>query len=171
MEKITLPIEEILKNRKNGYYNQHYFYSNGDYEITFSHLSDCLTLMIYDINEKKVLKELCIRNITKSSLTSLENRVNTFLMKKMINEKFYDVYGDKTYNELYNKIKNLDIIEKEYGDIEIEMVRGDKYKININNLSEKIIINEEISITCFILNDSSKIKLYKYMEKIIEGNI
>ena len=83
----------------------------------------------------------------------------------MINEKFYDVYGDKTYNELYNKIKNLGIIEKEYGGIEIEMVRGDKYKININNLYEKIIINEEISITCFMLNDKSKIELYKYMEK------
>ena len=168
MNTFALPTEGILKDRKNGYYNQHYFYSNGDYEIAFSHLSQCLQLTVYSIDKKSNIKELCIQSITKSSLNSLEKRVNKFLEKEEITEKFYDVYGDKTYIEFYNKIKDFDIKDGNYDDIEITLGRGDRYKINYNNLSDKIIINEEISITCSMLEDKSKIALYQYMEKIID---
>ena len=55
-----------------------------------------------------------------------------------------------------------------YDDIEITLGRGDRYKINYNNLSDRIIINEGMSITCSMLEDKSKIALYQYMEKIID---
>ena len=179
MTLFTLPIDEIILNEKksNHYMSNHYSYHNGEYMIEFSHLHGEFPLTIsYDDGSLygNQLKLWVPHSITKSSMKSLENRVNKFLEKNNVVNKFYNV-GDcnfKFYKELLKEVFELGIdVNKK---IEITFLKGLKSQISLTNLKEDEIIitdNKDINHISFCSIDvKSEVKIYQFLEEILSEN-
>lgn len=172
----TFPSEEILVNEKKGIYSNHYSYSNGEYGVHFSHNYGSLSVSIskHNVYTDKYWE---IHNITKSSLKTLEERINKYLIKQGAIGKLYDIYCSD-YKKLYYILKENGILDKEHNHF-IEVVEHQKainiedeklitHKITANNFYSwyQISSDDEI-INVEHLTINSYIKLIEYMKSLI----
>jgi hypothetical protein len=177
----TFPSEEILKYAKlfsEGVSpNCHYCHSNGDYAVYFSLRYHSLTVDIKKDNEY-LDKSWEIHNVTKSTLKTLEERINKYLIKIGAISKLYDVYNYSDYKNLYETLNENGVLDKEHNHF-IEVIEHQK-AINIEDeklITHKITANNfyswyQISSGDDIINVEhltikSYIKLIEYMKSLI----
>lgn len=177
----AFPSEEILKYTKlyseSVSPNCHYCHSNGNYAVYFSLRYHSLTVDIKKDN-KYLDKSWEIHNVTKSSLKTLEERINKYLTKIGAVNKLYDVYNYSDYKKLYETLKENGVLDKHHDkDIDIieyhKIIGSDEeifttHKITINNLYSwyQISIGDEL-VNIEHLTIESYIKLIEYMKNLI----
>lgn len=173
---ITLPIQKIISDEKNHIGGNHYCYSNGIYNVCFTHNPNELTVYTEKIDEDndKYTKHWKLQSVTPSSLKTLQERINKFLDKIGSTGDYYDVYNFNEYKILYRLLKETGIGNSYDEDrIEITTIRGEKYTINLNCLmpDESILIDDnDNTISVTILNYQSIVDIINYIKKKMEGN-
>ena len=177
----AFPSEEILKYTKlfsEGVSpNCHYCHSNGVYAVYFSLRYHSLTVDIKKDN-KYLDKSWEIHNVTKSSLKTLEERINKYLIKNGVIGKLYDVYEHSDYKKLYETLNENGVLDNRHDEI-IEVIEYHKtvgsdeenfttHKITINDLYSwyQISTGDEL-VNVEHLTIESYIKLIEYMKSLI----
>lgn len=173
---ITLPIHKIISDEKNHIGGNHYCYSNGIYNVCFTHNPNELTVYTEKIDDDKdkYTKHWKLQSITPSSLKTLQERINKFLDKIGSTGDYYDVWDLTEYKILYRLLKETGIGNSYDEDrIEITTIRDEKYTINLNCLMpyESILIDDnDNTISVTILNYQSIVDIINYIKKKMEGN-
>lgn len=182
MSIFEFPLDEIINNNKKQSYHHHYCFFNGEQEIAFSHNRDSFEVHTYKKYEddEKYIKHWLVRDITKSSINSLNKRVNKFFEKLNITKPFYDVWDYREYKELYEKLKNNGILDKpndktleitvkdwEYNEAGEKVEIHKPYIITTKNLisNEYILVNGQ-SLQFHYITFDSLVKLIKFMENL-----
>lgn len=175
---ITLPIQKIISDEKNHIGGNHYCYSNGIYNVQFTHNPYPFGLRVFTekIDDKyndKYTKHWKIQSITPTSLKGLQERINKYLVKIGSTGDYYDVWDLREYKILYRLLKETGIGNSYDEDrIEITTKRGEKYNINLNCLMpyESILIDDnDNTISVTTLNYQSIVDLINYIKKKMEG--
>ena len=174
---INLPIQKIISDEKNHIGGNHYCYSNGIYNVCFTHNPYVLTVHTVKIDDEyndKYIKRWNIQSITATSLKSLQEQINKYLDKIGSTGDYYDVCDLREYKILYRLLKETGIGNSYDEDrIEVETMRGEKYTINLNCLmpDEYILIDDNdncISVTT--LNYQSIVNLINYIKGKFQTN-
>jgi hypothetical protein len=152
-----LPVKKILKDENESYISYHYTYYSGksinnykyEYEIMISHIKSngkhYLSTIIID-NTKNKSKEFKIQTITNNTLNKLQDRIDTYLSKLDIYEKFVNSW-QKSIDKKRVSMENNIIIE--INNNEITQKNGEKYTMfdwQIGKTKEEL--NEEMITHC-----------------------
>ena len=183
MNVFNLPIDEIIDNEKKQSFCHHYCYFNGKQEISFSHNRGSFEVDTFnkDDNNDKYVKHWEVKNITKSTINALNERINIFLNKLNITDKFYDIWEYREYREAYKNLKEKGILETPNGKtLEITLrywdynEKGEKveihkpYTITTKNLvsDDEILVHDKTLQFHYITFDSL-VNIIKFMEDIV----